>query len=318
MLAQWVPKSERTTIGAFVYAGAQFGTVLSYPLSGYLCSIPWDNGWPLAFYVPGSLAAVWFVFWLFLAYNGPDVHPRISEDEKRYIMASTKRLQANKPSLSSIPWLSIISSIRFWAILIAHIGHNWGFYVLLSELPLYMKTVLNFDLHSNSLLSAVPYLGMWVMSLVFSVIADTLRSKKILNLTQARKIFNAIGFMGPACALIGASYTGCNRNATFALISISTALNGAVYSGFMVNHVDVASNYSGILMAMTNTVANINGFLAPFVIGEIVTTAGSLSQWQIVFFLTAGVYTINNLFYLVFGTGEEQPWNQPKSTKHVE
>ena len=95
-------------------------------------------------------------------------------------------------------------------------------------------------------------------------------------------------------------------------------------------------------MAMTNTVANINGFLAPFVIGEIVTTAvfpiinfpsqfvlvklihyfrlfqGSLSQWQIVFFLTAGVYTINNLFYLVFGTGEEQPWNQPKSTKHVE
>jgi len=40
-----------------------------------------------------------------------------------------------------------------------------------------------------------------------------------------------------------------------------------------VNHVDVASNYSGILMAMTNTVANINGFLAPFVIGEIVTTA---------------------------------------------
>ena len=79
------------------FSGAQFGTVLSYPLSGYLCSIPWDNGWPLAFYVPGSLAAVWFVFWLFLAYNGPDVHPRISEDEKRYIMASTKRLQANKP-----------------------------------------------------------------------------------------------------------------------------------------------------------------------------------------------------------------------------
>ena len=143
--------------------------MLAYPLSGYLCSIPWDNGWPLAFYVPGVLAAVWFVFWLFLVYNGPEVHPRISEEEKLFILSTTERENTNaivyhntlesfcrhnvfiylyQQSLSSIPWLSIFTSIRIWAILVAHIGYSWGFYILLSELPTYMKTVLNFDLHS--------------------------------------------------------------------------------------------------------------------------------------------------------------------------
>ena len=70
--------------------------MLSYPLSGYLCTIPVDNGWPFAFYIPGGLAAIWFVFWWFLVYNGPDVHPRISEDEKSYIKATTDRAGTQK------------------------------------------------------------------------------------------------------------------------------------------------------------------------------------------------------------------------------
>ena len=70
--------------------------MISYPLSGYLCTIPVDNGWPFAFYVPGALAAIWYVLWWFLTYNGPDVHPRISEEEKRYIMSTTERVETEK------------------------------------------------------------------------------------------------------------------------------------------------------------------------------------------------------------------------------
>ena len=43
-------------------------------------------------------------------------------------------------------------------------------------------------------------------------------------------------------------------------------------SHLQVNHVDVASNYAGILMAITNTIGNVCGFLAPYIIGVIVTT----------------------------------------------
>ena len=37
---------------------------------------------------------------------------------------------------------------------------------------------------------------------------------------------------------------------------------------------------------------------------------GSLDQWQTVFFLSAGIYAATDLFYVIFGTGVEQPWNQ--------
>lgn len=95
MVSKWVPNLERTTIGAFVMAGTQFGTVISLPLSGWLCDFTEvDNGWPLTFYVPGAVGVLWLVAWVFLVYDTPSDHPRISEDEKRYIIASTGKKTA--------------------------------------------------------------------------------------------------------------------------------------------------------------------------------------------------------------------------------
>lgn len=42
----------------------------------------------------------------------------------------------------------MFSSLPVWAILIAHMGKGWGYAVLLTELPTYMKTVLHFDLEA--------------------------------------------------------------------------------------------------------------------------------------------------------------------------
>jgi len=35
--------------------------------------------------------------------------------------------------------------------LVADIGNNWGFWMLLTELPIYMKNILNYDLKSVGL-----------------------------------------------------------------------------------------------------------------------------------------------------------------------
>jgi hypothetical protein len=42
---------------------------------------------------------------------------------------------------------------------------------------------------------------------------------------------------------------------------------------------------------------------------------GSLAQWQTVFFLSAGIYFSTDLFYVIFGTGVEQPWNKMASNE---
>lgn len=43
LLAKWVPPQERSRAGALVYAGAQFGTIVSMPLSGLLAHYGFDG-----------------------------------------------------------------------------------------------------------------------------------------------------------------------------------------------------------------------------------------------------------------------------------
>lgn len=48
--------------------------------------------------------------------------------------------------MSATPWSSILTSIRVWAIVVAHFGQNWGYSVLITQLPSYMKSILHFDI----------------------------------------------------------------------------------------------------------------------------------------------------------------------------
>ena len=75
----------------------------------------------------------------------------------------------------------------------ANFGNNWGFHLLLTELPIYMKTILRRDINSNALLSALPYACMWAFSLLVSYLADKAINKKILPTGIVRRIATAIG-----------------------------------------------------------------------------------------------------------------------------
>jgi ACS family sodium-dependent inorganic phosphate cotransporter-like MFS transporter 5 len=77
----------------FFVAGSNFGTIISMPLSGYLCSLEFLGGWPLSFYIFGGLGVVWFVVWLFLVYDTPASHPYISIQEKNYIISQVGNSQ---------------------------------------------------------------------------------------------------------------------------------------------------------------------------------------------------------------------------------
>lgn len=92
-----------------------------------------------------------------------------------------------------IPYKAIFTSLPFYAILFAHMGHNYGYETLMTELPTYMKQVLRFSLKANGLLSSLPYLAMWLFSMFISVIADWMISTNRFTHTATRKIINSIG-----------------------------------------------------------------------------------------------------------------------------
>lgn len=128
----------------------------------------------------------------------------------------------------------------------------------------------NFSSKQNGFLSSLPYLAMWIFSIMISWVADWMISSQRFNHTQTRKIINSIGQYGPAVCLIAASYTGCDRVLTVALLTIGVGLNGGIYSGFKINHLDITPRFAGILMSLTNCTANLAGLLAPITAGILV------------------------------------------------
>ena len=82
MIAKWIPLTERSKLITFINAGAQFGTIISLPVSGLIAA---NINWESIFYFFGGLGCVWFVFWILLIFNSPQTHPRISMEERFYI-----------------------------------------------------------------------------------------------------------------------------------------------------------------------------------------------------------------------------------------
>ncbi|KAK5641841.1 hypothetical protein RI129_010388 [Pyrocoelia pectoralis] len=309
LMSQWVPPRERARLGTFIYAGGPFGTVVSLTFTGWISET--KVGWPYAFYIYGAAGLLWVLLWIFLGRNSPTDHTTIDPQEKAYIEASLGHTEEKE--ISPTPWGSIVRSLPFWAILLAQCGQNWGFTTLLTNIPTFLKNVLNFDIKSNGLLSAGPYLLFWILSFVFSTITDYSITKGILTTGTARKVANSIGTLVPAASLtilgIISDLDYDITDAAIVLLFIAVGVNSCTFCGFNVNHMDISPNHAGTLMGITNGLSNITSIIAPLIMQYIVTVPSSTIQWSIIFYISAIIYVVGNTFFILFGSGERQVWD---------
>ncbi|XP_046579537.1 uncharacterized transporter slc-17.2-like [Haliotis rubra] len=52
--AYWAPVQDKAQLLTFTYTGYNIANIVAFATSGYLCTIPIDNGWPFIFYVFGK------------------------------------------------------------------------------------------------------------------------------------------------------------------------------------------------------------------------------------------------------------------------
>ncbi|XP_046640794.1 putative inorganic phosphate cotransporter isoform X1 [Daphnia pulicaria] len=305
LVARWAPESERNSFATFIFSGSQMGTILGTLFSGMMAD---SLGWEAVFYIEGSLSVIVVSAWLFFIYDSPALHPRISRQEREYIESST--ISAKNTRKLRVPWMAIIKSPPCWALLSATLGYNWAFYMLLTELPIYMRNIMHFDLKSNSMLSALPWLLMWIFSIVVAKIADMVVKRQWVSINITRKTFNTIAFCGPALCLTIVSFIGCDRYWTLAMLTLAVGLLGASYSGILINHLDLAPNFAGTLYGLVAGVACISSWVAPLVVATLTEAEQTLARWRIAFLLCAGILTANAIIFIVLGSTERQDWDR--------
>ncbi|XP_026478028.1 putative inorganic phosphate cotransporter [Ctenocephalides felis] len=307
LLAQWAPPLERSKLGSLVFGGAQFGTIVGNALSGVVLHATED--WRSVFYLFGGLGTLWFIIWVMICYNDPASHPFITDSEKEYIQ-ETLKCTSRETDLPPTPWRAIWTSVPLWALICAQIGHDWGFFTMVTDLPKYMNDILKFNISENGLYSALPYVVMWIVSILSAIWCDHMLKKKMLSVTNARKLFTTIASVGPACFIIGASFAGCDKTLVVALFTIGMGFMGTFYAGMKINALDLSPNYAGTLMAIVNGIGALSGIITPYLIEEL-TPNHSLVEWRVVFWIAFGVFNVTNLVYILFASAETQWWNDP-------
>ncbi|CAH1154510.1 unnamed protein product [Phaedon cochleariae] len=156
-----------------------------------------------------------------------------------------------------------MTSLPFWALVVAQSGFVWGYWTLQTQTPIYMSSVMKFDLKSNSALSALPYLSQLATSPLFSCISDALINRAVFNVATMRKIMTVLGLFIPAIALVLVANIRTDQwGSAVALLVAAVAFNSACMSGFIVNHMDLSPNHAGILMGISNTVSHLCAILA--------------------------------------------------------
>ena len=320
LIAKWSPKDERSTISSVVYGGTSLGTVLSLPTSGLIAGY---LGWEWVFYIHGGLATFWLLLWAIFISDDPMSNRFVSAEEKKIISGTQKvdyemvesnvTAEVKEKAALPIPWKSILTSVAFWALCLSHTLNNFGWYMLLVELPMFMSKGLGFNIKDNALLSTLPFLANWLFTIFYSSTVDTLARKGILKTVQVRKLSMAIASLIPASCLIGVCFAGCNSTIVVILMIIATMFYGTMFTGVFSNHTDIASNYAGLLMGITNMSATIPGFVVPALVGTLTHGVPGLAPWHTIFYLTAGLLGLEFIVFTTFGSSDEQLWNNPST-----
>ncbi|KAK4874653.1 hypothetical protein RN001_014013 [Aquatica leii] len=303
MLAKWVPLSERSRIGTLVFSGAQMGNVIGNALSGIV--IDSTKSWESVFYVFGTIGILWFILWVILCYSDPQSHPFITENEKNFL---EKELTGITKEKRKIPWKHILRSYPLWALVVAQLGHDWGLFTMISDLPKYMKSVLKFNVKQSGIWASIPYMVMWIVAMLSGWLCDHLIVKGYMKITFARKFFTSIASIGPGIFILAASYAGCDRILTVTFFTIGMGFMGTFYCGIKVNPLDLSPNFAGTIMAIVNGLGALSGIITPYLAGAL-TEDQTLTQWRTVFWITLGVFIFTNAVYVVFASGKEQWWN---------
>ncbi|KAJ3624217.1 hypothetical protein MTP99_017861 [Tenebrio molitor] len=304
VLAQWTPDKDRTSTACYVYTGAPIGVIMAIVLTNSVAIV--TRHWPSVFYFFGSVLVILCVAWKLFAYSAPEIHPCITNKERNYL---EEELEGNvifgrKP----VPWTDITRSGPLWALIVIHMGHNWGWFILMNYFPFYVIQILRFQVTNNFMWTWIPFFFMWILAIIFACLSDWLIYDNYVNVTTVRKIFTTIGVLGPALFLLLASFTTCKQIINIIWMISAVSLMGGYYTGTNVIILDLAPNFAGTVMGIVSGFGAFVAMLTP-IVTTFLTPQNTLHQWQEVFWVTAIILGVTTLIFLIFGSAERQQWN---------
>jgi len=318
---RWVPEEEKGKFVSFTRLGGVVGSIIIFPLADIII----DNfSWVWVFYSSAILTLVWAALWFAFAYDLPEIDPFISDVERKLITGQRSYNPSQKSDDDQTPLVPLLCDIiktpAVWVNMIGDLANNFGSYVLLVESPAFFRGLLPVGENAETLgyICAAPLLSYTLYGFAAGALSDWLLAHTNISRLKLQKVFTGLAFLLPACGMIAMSFlaTPDLQWVCIALLVFTFAFQGGTDPGYIQNILGLAPNRCGTVYGLTNGFGNISGYFVPEIKRHLVSDETSISEWRWLFVLTAIIYCIFIIIFLVGASGNVQTFNY-KSYKGV-
>jgi MFS transporter, ACS family, solute carrier family 17 (sodium-dependent inorganic phosphate cotransporter), other len=302
VLSQWVLPHERAKATSLCTSGMYLGSAAAIQFLPGIAKAYQDPS--AIFRLVALLGAVWLGLWLWL---GEDVKhhksliPLTSADVNKIGATSN---DSSRKQVGKTPLGSIMRHSAVWAIVVNNFAFHYTFYVIMSWMPTYFQSLIGRDLHSIGVGKPVPYVVMFAMANLGGWMGDWLIAAGYAVGT-ARKAVNSVGFWSTMVLLL---LMPAAKSVTQGLLVLTLCLGLCGFSrgGFSVNHMDIAPQYAGIVMGISNTAGTVSGIIGVSATGFILESAGGSESrvgWYQAHGVAAGILGAASLYFIRAGHG---------------
>ncbi|VDM60323.1 unnamed protein product [Angiostrongylus costaricensis] len=288
IISNWFPVEEKSTAIALYTAGNQFSGALGNPLAAALCASSY--GWPTVFYFTAAVASLWCILWIFTSTNHPRNCVQMTTRERAYLTANVVH---HSTRTRSVIYVRMFTSPPFLAQLLCYFITNITITLFHFYMPSFSKDVLYLGVIANGTFAALPNLVNFFCKIMWSMLMDRLKVKKLIT---------------PTFAFIPVFTTTASAVLTYLNVAVLTSFifrygtMGGFTSGFYTSLLSLAPRYTSTMSAVSLSVGMLGRLCTPSLVGFIKKT-GTLTEWKILFCTVALMNVFSGTIFLLFGSG---------------
>lgn len=271
----WIPQEERGLVKGINFSGSRIGAALAMPVVAYLIA---QLGWQATFLWLMVIGFAWAGFWYWWFQDDPATHPRLSEEERDYILMHRQAKSANGSAEVTIGQL--FRQRNLWLMMMQYFGSNFTFFFSLTWLYPFVKRTYELDAVNAGLYAMVPLLAGAVGNVLSGWLIDWLyrRGWRI----GSRRLPAIVGFM---LAALGMVMSIDQPTAAGAILWLSLAIFGAdmTLSPSWSFCIDIGGRHAGAVSGTMNMAGNLGSAITALAFTYLPDT----SKGNVAFFYTA-------------------------------
>ncbi len=284
---RWLPSHERARAQGIMWMSARWGGAVT-PFLVYV-ALQYMH-WRTSFMLFALLGVVWAIIFYSWYRDNPREHKGVNAAEAALLPPESE----NASEHTNVPWGKLCRSKTVWCLCAQYFAASYSWYFFVTWFPTYLLRERGLDMKQSALLAGMPLLLGGFGSLFAGWIAPYL-TQWTGDVRSTRRGLGAGGFIGAAALLVISTFL---KNPYLAVIAISLVsfCNDLMMPSAWTACMDVGGKYVGTLAGTMNMMGNLGGFVSPIAIGYIVQQT---NNWTLTFYVTAAVYLIGSVFWLM-------------------